>query len=162
MRESPTWSNRNVVTAQREAPTDVVTEAQVEIHSQAETIERPSDPGPSVRRPSPPVTQAEEDKEVTEVSDEEPLPTKEDILLNRELAKFKAKLNAEKRQELERLKAELRIRQAGKQRQEESSAAKVEEETSGDDSSEKGGQNDGAQEEEAKRSTEEGKTAGVC
>ena len=64
MRESPTRSNPNVETAQREAPTEVATEAQAEIHSQAETTERPSDLGPSVRRPSPPVTKAEEDKEV--------------------------------------------------------------------------------------------------
>ena len=72
MRESPTWSNPNAETAQREAPTEVVTEAQAEIHSQAETTERPSDPDPSIRRHSPPVTQAEEDKEVTDISDEEP------------------------------------------------------------------------------------------
>ena len=143
MRESPTRSNPNAETTQREAPTEVVTEAQAEIHSQAETTVRTSDPGPSERRPSPPVTQAEEDKEVTEISDEEPLAAKEDRLLDRELAKFRAKLNAEKRQELERLKAELRRRQAGKQRQEESSAEKGEEETSGDESSEKGDKTSG-------------------
>ena len=72
---------------------------------------------------------------MTEISDEEPLAAKEDRLLDRELAKFRAKLTADKRQELERLKAELRRRQAEKQRHEESSAEKGEEETSGDESS---------------------------
>ena len=130
--------NANAQTAQREAPTEVVTKAQAKMHSQAETTERPSDPNSSVCRPSPPITQVEEDKEVIEVFDEEPLATKEDRLLDRELTKFRAKLKAEKRQELERFKAQFRRRQAEKQRQEESSAEKGEEETSGDDSSEKG------------------------
>ena len=49
MRESPTRSNPNVEAAQGEAPTEVVTEDQAEIHSQAETTERSSDLGPSVR-----------------------------------------------------------------------------------------------------------------
>ena len=55
---SPTRSKPNAKNDQRDAPTEVVTEAQAETSSQAWTVNRPSYPGTLTRRPTPAVTQA--------------------------------------------------------------------------------------------------------
>ena len=62
--------------AQREAPTEVVTEAHDEIVSQAKATEQPSDPKPLVQCTSLPVTQTQMGKARVVDFAEEPLAQK--------------------------------------------------------------------------------------
>ena len=78
MSGSPTRSNHDAEDTRRDASTEVVTEAQGETSSQARTADRPSDPGPLTRRPTPQVTHTRTEVKVvdSDYSDEEPLADK--------------------------------------------------------------------------------------
>ena len=131
-------SNPNAEDDQRDAPTEVVIEAQAETSSHARTINRPADPGTWTRRPTLPVTQIRTEVIVVDSdnSDEEPLANLRDH--TNEISALRAEIAAEKRCDVKALKPELKALKSCDKRQVVSPKLSNSEDESGDKRSERG------------------------
>ena len=135
---SPMQSNPNAEDDQRDAPTEVVIEAQAETSSHARTINRPADPGTWTRRPTLPVTQIRTEVIVVDSdnSDEEPLANLRDH--TNQISALRAQIATEKWCEVKALKTELKALKSCNKQQVVSPKLSNSEDESGEKRSERG------------------------